>query len=248
LADAPWSERPPSAGTAAFAGTAVAALAVLYPWVLDRVQASVGARGLALLLLAALAVSLPFRGGLRGARAAAGAGLAGLLVVAAATDDPRLLRLVPAWVYCTLAVVFAASLRAPHSIIETAARWLVPEAPPFIRDYCRVVTLLWAAFFAASAAIIGWLAFAASERAWLTYTSRTVWLVMAVLSVIEFFVRKTWFRYYFRGGPFERLWSKLFPAERTARGRRSLAYIEEYRAQLTRRAPARPGDRTTLGP
>jgi len=223
---------------AVLAGAAVGLLAVLYPWVVDHALARFGARAVALALLAMLLGSLPLRGGLRGARGAASAGLAGLLLAAAAAADERPLRLVPAGVYLALAAVFAASLRSGGSLIESAARWLVPEAPPFIRDYCRVVTALWAAFFVASAGVIAWLALAASRGAWLSVTSRSVWIAMAVLSAVEFLVRKTWFRYYFRGGPFERLWSKLFPAERTARGRRSLAYIEAYRAEAARRAAA----------
>ena len=48
----------------------------------------------------------------------------------------------------------------------------------------------------------------------------------------EFLVRKTWFRYYFHGGPFERFWSRLFPAEATPRGRESLEFIRRYHAEL----------------
>ena len=124
-----------------------------------------------------------------------------------------------------------------HNRVETIdevaqlVRRLVPEAPDFIRGYCRVVTALWVVFFLASAAAIAWLAFAGSGAAWLAATSRDVWIAMIALSALEFFVRKTWFRYYFHGGPFDRLWSRLFPAERTSRGRRSQRYIEAYRAR-----------------
>jgi hypothetical protein len=54
---------------------------------------------------------------------------------------------------------------------------------------------------------------------------------MLLASGVEFLVRKTWFRYYFRGGPFDRLWARLFPAERTARGRRSAEAIRRYRKE-----------------
>jgi uncharacterized membrane protein len=242
LAAAPSSEASqarPSLRTALLAGAAVAALAVVYPWTLGAVLERAGARGLALLLLGALAVSLPLRGPAVGSRRLGTAGLVVLLVASAATGDARWLRLVPAWVYLGLAVLFAKSLREPGSLIERAARWLVPEAPAFIRDYCRVVTALWVVCFLAFAAQIVWLAFAGDPGAWTRFTSRSVWIAMGAFSAVEFLVRKTWFRYYFHGGPFDRLWSRLFPAERTARGRRSLAYIEEYRARLTSRP--RPG-------
>jgi hypothetical protein len=65
---------------------------------------------------------------------------------------------------------------------------------------------------------------------------------MGALTVLEFLFRKTWFRHYFHGGPFERLWSRLFPAEHTARGRRSQRTIEEYRARHARGSRAGPPD------
>jgi uncharacterized membrane protein len=176
------------------------------------------------------------------ARWIGGAGAAGLLGLAAVSGDARFLRLAAAWVYLGLAALFAASLRGSSSILERAARWLVPEAPPFIRGYCRVVTAAWVVFFLASAAAIGWLAVAGTAEAWLGAAGRDVWIAMGALSLLEFLVRKTWFRYYFHGGPFERLWSRLFPAERTARGRRSLRYIEAYRERLAREAAAGRAD------
>ena len=236
MAAAPSSEARPSALGLALFAAAAASLAVAYPCALEALLVRIGARGLALLLLAATAVGLPLRRARAGGGRAAAAGMAALLAAAAATGDARFLRLVPAWIYVGLAALFAASLRGPGSILESTARWLVPEAPEFIRGYCRVVTALWVAIFLASAGIAGGLALAASPEAWLRFTSRQVWLAMGAFSALEFLVRKTWFRNYFRGGPFERFWSSLFPAERTARGRRSLAYIEAYRAELARNA------------
>lgn len=236
MAASPSSEgRPPAAGLL-LGGAAVALLAVIYPWALGAVQERLGVRGLALLLLGIAVGSVPFRRHAVGAGRLGAACLAGLLVMGAATGDARWLRLVPALVYLGLAAFFAASLRGQGSIIERAARWLVPEAPPFIRDYCRVLTAGWVAVFLASAAVIGWLAVARGTEAWLAVTSRGVWIAMGAFSLLEFLVRKSWFRYYFRGGPFERLWSRLFPAERTERGRRSLRYIQQYRERMARDA------------
>jgi len=88
--------------------------------------------------------------------------------------------------------------------------------------------------FLGTALVTAALAVAGDTEAWRTFTSRTVWLVMAAVAGVEFLFRKTWFRYYARGGPFERLWSALFPAERTERGRRSLEYIQRMRAEEQR--------------
>ena len=78
---------------------------------------------------------------------------------------------------------------------------------------------------------------------WATLMSRDVWFAMGGVMTLEFFVRKTWFRYYFRNGPFERFWAQLFPAEATARGRRSLEYIEAYHERLGREASSRGEER-----
>ena len=166
-----------------------------------------------------------------GSRRFAALASGGLLALGLATGDPRWLRAAPAAVYLGLAGCFAASLREPGSLLESVARALVPEAPDFIRGYCRGLTALWAIGFAASAAAIATLAYASSPGAWLAFVARDLWLAMRAFAALEFLFRKTWFRYYFRGGPFDRLWSRLFPAQRTARGRRSQRAIDEYRAR-----------------
>jgi uncharacterized membrane protein len=214
---------------AAGVGALIALLAVVYPVVLESALDRLGVRTVSLALAAGALVSLPLRGPARGGRAVGTAGLAGLLIAAAVTEERSWLRLVPAWVYACLAGAAAASLREPESLMERAARWLVPEAPDFIGGYCRAVTALWSVLFLAGAAAIAALAVAGTPEGWRTFTSRTLWIAMAVLTAIEFLVRKTWFRYYARGGPFERVWSTLFPAERTARGRRSMAAIAQWR-------------------
>jgi uncharacterized membrane protein len=227
-------------------GLAVGGLAVVYPWVLDGVLARVTVRALAVSLLALLVLSLPLRSRLLGGGGPLtwlpAAGLGALLAVAGAVDDARVLRLIPAWVYLCLAGIFAASLRAPDSIVERGARWLVPVAPTFIRRYCRKTTALWVAIFLAVALTTSLLALQPDGEAWRQFTSRTVWLGIGVLSLVEFLFRKSWFRYYARGGPFERLWSGLFPAAETERGRRSQAYIVEMREQEAR--GSRPHERS----
>jgi hypothetical protein len=51
-------------------------------------------------------------------------------------------------------------------------------------------------------------------------------------------VRKTYFRYYYHGGLFDRVWSRWFPAENTAQGRASLESIRSFREQLATRDAA----------
>jgi uncharacterized membrane protein len=220
---------------AAGIGLAVGGLALVYPWVLDALLVRVGERGLALALLGVLALSLPVRARLLGGDGPAfwlpSAGLAALLALAAVNGDAAALRAVPAWVYLCLAGFFAASLREPDSIVERGARWIVPVAPDFIRSYCRKTTAMWAGVFVGIAAVTAWLALEDDPAAWRRFTSVTVWIVMGGLAAAEFLFRKTWFRHYARGGPFERFWSRLFPAERTERGRRSLDYIRRTKSE-----------------
>lgn len=219
-------------------GAGVLVLAVGYPAALPLARAALGTRGLSVALLILLVIPLAWR--IPG-RLVATAGMGVLLAAAALGADERLLRAVPAWVYAGLAVAFAASLRDEEPIIERAARWLVPEAPAFIHDYCRVVTALWAAFFLVSAVAIAWLAFAARPEIWQAFTSRWLWFAMGALGALEFFVRKTWFRYYPDDGVFNRSWSRLFPAERTERGRASMRALEAYRAERSRAETEKPG-------
>jgi uncharacterized membrane protein len=164
-----------------------------------------------------------------------------LLGLAALTGSRTWLMLVPALVYVTLAAVFAASLRGEDSLIERGARYLAPDVPDFIRPYCRKVTAVWVAFFLASALAIGVLAVADAPDWWRVYSGGAVYGLMLAITIAEFFVRKTWFRYYFHGGPFDRLWSRLFPAGDTPAGRRSMEYIERFRAEAAA-AAERPAD------
>ena len=224
--------------TAAGAGMAGVLLAVVYPWVLESSLDRVGVRVMALGMLLLIPGSLALRWrapGARSDRAMARAGTLsalafGLLLVAAAvTQEPVALRLISAVVYAGLAAQFAASLRSEGSIVESGARWLVPEVPDFIRGYCRVVTGMWAAFFAGIAVALSFFAFDGSPSRWQTLSGWTVWTLIGGISIAEFLVRKSWFRHYPHGGPFERFWSTWFPSENTPRGRRSMESIRRWR-------------------
>ena len=216
-------------------GLFIGAGVVTYPFALAAATSRFGVSGVAaaLLVFAAISFALPGRRGIEALRrgAAPSVGIPILLVVAASTGDVLYLQLVPGAVYLTLVSWFYVSLRSDDSIIERAARFLVPEAPDFIRAYCRKVTKLWAVFFAASAFVIASLALTGAESVWALVTGKLIYALMIAASVVEFLVRKTWFRYYFHGGWFDRLWRRLFPPENTAEGRRSMQHIADYRRE-----------------
>jgi len=226
------------AGLAAAVGIGLLA----YPYLLESLITRFGVRASCGALLVVSAVSVAFRSRARSAAAGVGAwpglAMAALLGAGAISGQRGVLLLVPAVVYLTLAVLFRRSLAREDSILERAARWAVPKAPDFIRSYCRGLTWLWVAFFAASAAVIAGLALAGSAAAWREVTGWGIYALMLLVAGLEFFVRKTWFRYYFHGGPFDRFWSRLFPAENTKQGRQSAEYVRRVRAEAAERARA----------
>jgi uncharacterized membrane protein len=213
-----------------------------YPYLLEALLARFGVRASCGVLLVVSVVSLALGGRARSALDAPvwpGLVIAAVLGAGAISGRRGALLLVPAVVYLGLADSFRRSLAREDSLIERCARLLVPEAPDFVRPYCRGVTWLWAALFAASAVVIAGLALAGSGSGWRAVTGWGIYALMLAVSGLEFFVRKTWFRYYFHGGPFDRLWSRLFPAENTEQGRRSAEYIRRYREGAAQSARVR---------
>lgn len=152
-----------------------------------------------------------------------------LLIWAAALDAALPLRLLPALVNATLAVVFLCTLAEEHSIIEVGARLIEPQLPEFTRPYCRKSTAIWGFFFVANAVIIAWFAAFAEQPEWVAYTTRSYFVAMSILGAGEFLVRKIYFRHY-EGGPIDGAFAAVFPAENTAMGRRSAAYIAARRS------------------
>ncbi len=226
----------------------LAASLLLYPWGIDAALARFGTRataaGLLALALAGGAVPYPRSGGRRidlprvpGFPAA----LAALPAAALLLGDVRCLHLLPAAVYLWLALLCAASLREERSLMERAALFLQPRAPDFIRSYCRTVTALWGAVFAAIAAVIAGLVLAGAPEARRAFSEWGLWVPIGILSALEYAVRKAWFRYY-AGGPLDRIWAALLPAERTERGRRSLEYIRSARARMRAEGFTPPGE------
>lgn len=211
-------------------------LVFVAPRLLDDAIASYGVVGVALLLFlpAVAAPAMAARAGDGGTPFTALTSLAipTVLMWTVVSGDERHLRLVPAAVWLSVAAFFHASLRREASLAEQAVRALIPSAPEFIRGYCRGLTLFWAGFFVSVAGVIGWAALSGRTELWSLATGWGVLLAMVAVMPVEFLIRKSVFRYYYFGGPFDRFWSRLFPPEATERGRASQAYIELRRAQL----------------
>ena len=153
-----------------------------------------------------------------------------LLVAAAAASGQRaLLLLVPVLVSLYLFWAFAASLKSGPPMIERFARVMEDDLPDFCVPYCRKVTVVWCVFLLANAVVVGALAAFAPLAWWTLYAGFVFYLVMGALLGMEFVVRKLWFRYY-GDGFVDRAFAWLFPPERSANGRRSLAYVAQRHA------------------
>lgn len=218
--------KPPSAAK----GLRVAAVGILvaaYPFLvasgLDHLSArSLGAALLALLVAAALASGshvgrvvplLLRRFGL----------LVAVTVAAAATNHPVALKLLPTLTSLWLLGTFAASLRGGGSIVGQFASAMHDGFPDFLLPYCRKVTVLWCAFFAANGTVAALLAFSEPTGVWAMYTGFVSYLLVALLAAGEYVFHKSRFRFY-EDGLLDAMWRRLCPPERTELGRRTLAW------------------------
>lgn len=201
-----------------------------YPPVVYLAYSRMGARGLGALLLTLYALSLLIR--VRGSvaeiwyLARRHSGFALLICLIMVSGNRTLLLLLPVVVSLYLLWIFAASLRDGPPIIERFARLMDDDLPDFTLPYCRKITVVWCAFLALNALLVVAFALTAPLEWWALYTGLVFYLLMGALLVGEFVVRKIWFRHY-QGGFADHLLARMFPPERTANGRRSLAYQAE---------------------
>jgi len=221
------------AARAALAAGAALAVALAYPAAVERARAVWGVRAAGALVLAAGVASwlaTHRRRALPMLATPIRVALLALPALAAASGAALWLRLVPAALQAALAAFFASTLQGGGSLYEDVARILEPWAPDFIGPYCRKATALFAALFALQSLALAALATAAPPERWARDGSLLVWAPLIALLAGEWLVRKAWFRHYGKS-PIDRVLRRLLPPERTARGRRSLAYIERLQRE-----------------
>lgn len=145
-------------------------------------------------------------------------------------DDPLVRKLLPAFAHLWLLVTFARTLRqGPPFAEQFARRAHGGELPPFLRPYTRNVTIVWCAFFAMNVVIHAWLAVSAPSATWALYTGFGFYACVVVLVAGEYIFHKVHFRLY-EDVWTDRFWRRVFPPERSRRGRRSLAWQASRRA------------------
>ena len=215
---------------------------LLYPLLAGSVFDRYGPRSMGIALVIASVVSLGWqrlrsRGRTRTGLAVdlvPALGIALLGAAAALLDHQLPLRLVASWGYLVVGAAFLRSLAGDVSLIERFVHLIHPYAPDFVGPYCRKLTAGCGMFLAGHGVVLAVLALAAPPGWWGSYTTWVVVPMMLGGSLIEYVIRKTWFRYYPYGGPIDRLFSTFFPAENTEMGRRSRDYILARRRQLGR--------------
>lgn len=100
------------------------------------------------------------------------------------------LRFYPVIISATLALVFTLSLFSGMPIIERFARLQTPELDTFGVIYTRRLTKVWIAFFIANGLVALWTALYATLEIWTLYNGFISYILIAVLFVGEWPVRR----------------------------------------------------------
>lgn len=132
------------------------------------------------------------------------------LVPALVANDARGLLFLPAAVNAALLFAFARTLVSGPPLVETFARLAHSDLSEAELRYCRSVTALWCAFFAANGAVALVLALQEAVFLWTLYTGLVSYLGIGLLFAAEFTVRAWRFGRY-AGTPVEPLFRRLFP-------------------------------------
>lgn len=106
------------------------------------------------------------------------------------------LYLPPVLLNAFLCALFAQSLGAARTpIISAVARSIRgAELPPTLQRYTRQLTLFWALLFAAMGTVSALLALLAPDELWSAFTNFYSYLILALVFIIEFGMRRLLFR------------------------------------------------------
>jgi uncharacterized membrane protein len=116
--------------------------------------------------------------------------LVGVLLAARLFGIDAILKMSPLLIHTSLFTLFIQSLNTTP-LIERFARLDFGDAlPPGIAAYCRKLTILWAAFFAANIAGCVWLAIWGDAATWVLYNGLIVYLLIGALLLGEYLWRR----------------------------------------------------------
>lgn len=104
--------------------------------------------------------------------------------------DEAWLKLYPVFMSLGALVIFASTLIKPPSMIERFARIVEPNLPPEGVVWTKKVTIVWCFFFFFNAILAAYTTFMTSMEMWVLYNGFISYMLMGVLFVVEFILRK----------------------------------------------------------
>lgn len=145
-----------------------------------------------------------------------------LVVLGAATDDPRFVLAMPVLVNLVLLFTFGETLRSGQMpIIERFARMQEKDLSEAKQAHCRRWTGIWCVFFVANAGTALALGLVAPLSWWATYTGGIAYGLMGLMFAGEYVLRKAKFRDDPPRSPLDRLMTRVFPPPAGALAERS---------------------------
>lgn len=104
--------------------------------------------------------------------------------------DHAWLKLYPVLMSVGALLIFAYTLLKPPAMIERFARLAEPNLPPEGVQWTRKVTYVWCGFFAINASVALITVFFTSTKIWVLYNGFISYLLMGILLLGEFLLRK----------------------------------------------------------
>lgn len=138
-----------------------------------------------------------------------------VIVLGIILDDHRAMLALPVLINVALLVTFGGSLMRGVPMVERFARLARPDLPESQLPYCRQVTAAWCGFFVLNGATCAALAMWAPVGVWTLYTGAIAYVIIGLLFVLEYLVRKYRFREYGLG-LHDRIIAAVFPPPRPA--------------------------------
>lgn len=112
-----------------------------------------------------------------------------LLAIGSTVAEHFTAKLIPAFIYLSLAFLFGYTLRNPPCLMERMVRLQFPEFKPGIAEYLKQLTWIWTGFFGFNVVVCATLAALPESGPWTFYTGFLVYLMMVLLVLSEMWYR-----------------------------------------------------------
>ena len=120
--------------------------------------------------------------------------MASIAILVLVTGSERVLRFYPVLVNLVMLLTFALSIHGEESIVFVFAKLADKRiehhcAKGSIRRYCRIVTLVWCAFFVINGTIALITTLCPSQGLWVIYNGLVAYILIGIMFIGEFIVR-----------------------------------------------------------